>query len=121
MIAARPLIDGVSAIGWLRSQLVLNTGTLTCGNWVGTAGRDGNVVAVGAGRALAAGRAAMCAVAVLVVAATGWRSRWACSSPNARMPSKRTTATIASRMTGVRRRGGTTRRRDVRRPRVPRL
>ena len=118
-IAARPLIWGISAIGWVRSQLALSTGTLTCGSWLGIGVGEGDGVGfvVGADRAATDG----CGVAVRAVAATGVMSRCGCSSEKARLPSKRATATISSRITGVRRRGGATRRRDERRPRVPRL
>ena len=84
-IAARPLIDGTSAMGWVRSQLALNTGTLTCGNCDGRGGRDDEGVAVGVRWALAAGRDATAGgrVAVRVVAATGWMSLCACRKPSA--------------------------------------
>jgi len=84
---------------------------------------EGDGVGLAAGFVVGADRAATdgCGVAVRAVAATGVMSRCGCSCEKARLPSKSATATINSRITGVRRRGGATRRRDERRPRVPRL
>src|SRR2546428_13031043 len=97
-------------MGWVRSQLALNTGTLTCGSWDGRGARGGEGVAVGAGRALAAGRDATagCGVAGRAVAACGGVSLWGCKDPSARVPGERAQAADANRDTGGRRRGGAT-------------
>ena len=57
-IAARPLIAGTSAIGWVRSQLALKTGSFTWGSCVGGGVRDGEGVAVATGWRLGAAREA---------------------------------------------------------------
>jgi hypothetical protein len=125
-IAALALIAGGEATGWARSQVLLKTGTTTVGSADGIGVGEGDALGdavCGGGEAtraglelrgwIAAGRAVAATTRIDLV--DGVVSRC--------MPRKAmiTRAPRSGRASGLRRRGGASRRREERAPRVPRL